>query len=59
MFPEGVPIGIVDDFWREGGSNYYTIQATLINDPSKVKYVYIINNLMKEELEKLEEEANE
>ena len=53
MFPEGIPIGVIDTFWREGGSNYFTVEAELINDISNVKYVYVINNLMKPEIDKL------
>ena len=57
LFPAGIPVGIVDTFWQDPGSNFHTISANLINDLGNVQYVYVVNNLMKGEVEKLEEEA--
>jgi len=57
LFPAGIPVGIVDSFWQDPGSNFHTISASLINDLGNVQYVYVVNNLMKGEVEKLEEEA--
>lgn len=58
IFPEGITIGIVDTFWIPSGSNFFEIQVTLINDINKTKYVYVVNNLMREEVEKIKEEDN-
>ncbi len=44
----------------EPGSNFFSVNATLVNDMANVKYVQIVNNLMKGELEALrKEEENE
>lgn len=60
IFPEGIPVATVDTFWQEPGSNFHSIDATLINDMANVKYVHIVKNLMKGELVKLKkEEGNE
>ncbi|TVR88040.1 MAG: rod shape-determining protein MreC [Saprospirales bacterium] len=49
LFPPGVEIGIIEDFDVPPGSNFYNIQIRLINDISKAKYVYVINDLLAEE----------
>ncbi len=55
IFPEEILIGKIDTFWKEPGSNFYTIDVMLVNDLSRAKYVYVIDNLMKEEQLILEE----
>ena len=57
IFPEGIFIGLVDTFWIPSGSNFFEIKVTLVNDLNKTKYVYVVNNLMKEDLEKIKEEG--
>ena len=59
IFPAGLMIGTIDTFWLEPGSNFYTIEVLLSNDLSQAKYVYVVNDLMKGELEKLEEEVGD
>jgi rod shape-determining protein MreC len=54
IFPKGLMVGTVDSFWIEGGSNFYTIDVSLVNDLSKVNNVYVIKNLVKAELDSLE-----
>jgi len=58
LFPAGIPVGVVDTFWQDPGSNFHTISANLINDLGNVQYVYVVSNLMKGEIVKLEEEAS-
>lgn len=55
IFPEEILVGKIDTFWKEPGSNFYTIDVLLENDLSKAKYVYIVNNLLREEQVNLEE----
>ena len=59
VFPEDILIGKIDTFWLEKGSNFYTIELSLANDLSKVKYVYVVDNLFKEEQLGLEEEVSD
>ncbi len=54
IFPQGITIGIVDTFWIDGGSNFYTIDVNLNNDLSKTDQVYVVQNLIKGELDSLE-----
>ena len=59
IFPHGIPIAIIDTFWQEPGSNFHSIDANLINDMANVKYVHIVDNLMKTEFEQLRKEAED
>lgn len=59
IFPEGIMIGVVDTFWLEPGSNFYTIEVGLSNDLSRSKYVYVVNDLMEKEITKVEEEESD
>ncbi len=55
IFPEGIFIGTIEDFdIPQGGSNY-RITVRLGLDLAKVRHVYIVNNLMAEELDELEQ----
>lgn len=59
IFPAGLMIGVIDTFWLEPGSNFYTIEVQLSNDLSKAKYVYVVNDLMREEIKTIEEEVDD
>lgn len=58
IFPEGIMIGTIDTFWVQTGTNFYEIKVDLSSDLSKIKYVYVVENLMREELEELEKEVS-
>jgi len=59
IFPAGIMIGTVEKIDRDPGSNFYTIEVKLKNDLSSIRYVYVVNNLLKEELNQLEEEKKD
>ncbi|MDO6745155.1 rod shape-determining protein MreC [Tenacibaculum soleae] len=53
IFPEGIPIGFVSKIPEElSASN--TIDVKLFNDMTNLKHVYIITNLNKEEIKRVE-----
>jgi rod shape-determining protein MreC len=54
IFPEGVYIGSIDTFSYETGTNFYNIELSLSADLNKLQYVYIVDDLMKTELNQLE-----
>lgn len=54
MFPEGVTVGCIDTFYIEPGNNFYTINVSLSADLNKIQYVYIVDDLFREEQKKLE-----
>lgn len=53
LFPEGIPVGVIKSLKLR--NNYYeNIVVTLLTDMSNLGYVYVINNIDKKEIEKLE-----
>ena len=57
IFPEGILIGKVESFEKPQGLNFYTIKVALFNDVNRAQYVYVVNNLLREERLKIEKEA--
>lgn len=55
IFPKGLPIGSIQDFTLDQTQSYYTINIKLFNDMTNIGYVYIIENVNKDEIEKLQE----
>lgn len=56
IFPGELKIGRITDFRIENGSNFYTIDVELWNDLSNIRYVYVIENKMIEELKTFNKE---
>lgn len=60
IFPDGIPVGTIDTFWVERGTNFYNIELSMTEDLSKIRYVYVINYLLKnQQLEAEGKESNE
>lgn len=59
IFPKGILIGKVESAKLGPGENFYTITVKLFNDLSKVQYVYIVDNLMRDEHEELDRAEDE
>lgn len=55
IFPEGILVGIVDDYQEKGG-RFLELNVELSTDFKKLNNVYIVKNLLKEEQKKLENE---
>lgn len=49
IFPENIPIGEISNFSLEDGSNFYDIDVRLHMDLSRLRFVYIVHNLYKED----------
>lgn len=58
-FPTGIPIGIIESSEIEPTSQLYAIEVRLLIDFTSIDHVYVIKDLMKEELQKLEGGNNE
>jgi rod shape-determining protein MreC len=58
IFPEGIPIGIVSKINNRNTANS-KIDVSLFNDMSNLKYVYVVINLHKVEIQSLENSSNE
>lgn len=59
IFPEGIAIGKVETCKVEAGSNYKVARIKLFEDLAKLRYVYIVNNLMRNEQEYLIKETQQ
>ncbi len=55
MFPEGIFIGTINDFEIRRGENFFTAGIDLALDFNTLSHVYVVNDLMAEELEYIEE----
>ncbi|MTG97093.1 MULTISPECIES: rod shape-determining protein MreC [Myroides] len=55
IFPENIPIGVIEKAYTTASSNYFTISVRLFNDMTNLGYVYIIKNNYVEEINTLEE----
>lgn len=54
IFPEGLIIGVVDEYEQPEGESYYDIKVRLSANFKAIRYVEVIENIKKEELENLE-----
>ncbi len=57
VFPENIPIGVIEKAYTTVSSNYFTIEVKLFNDMTNLGYVYIIKNNDLNEINELEEET--
>lgn len=54
VFPGGVPIGVVDTFWIDRGSSFYSVDVKLHLDISRIDHVYIADYKWASELSRFE-----
>jgi rod shape-determining protein MreC len=52
-FPEGILIGTISDYKIVKGDNFYTITIKFTTDFNNISYAYVVRNIMKDELDKL------
>ena len=55
-FPEGIPVGVVDNVEQKDGS-FYTIDVLLATDFRKLHFVTVVEDLMKEEQQNIEQQT--
>ncbi len=53
VFPEGIPVGIVENSYLKNGDSYHTIRVRLHTNFKRLKYVEVIQNAHQNELEEL------
>jgi rod shape-determining protein MreC len=58
IFPEGVNIGIVEDFRIRPGDNFYTADIKYAIDYNRIYHVYVVQNLQQDEILELQEAEN-
>lgn len=54
IFPEGINVGKVEEVDYDAGGNFYKLKIKLATDFGNLSAVYIVNSLMKKEVEQLE-----
>lgn len=59
IFPKNLPIGAISSFEIAKGSSNYVIDVEIFNDLNNLSYAYLVNNKLKEEKLKLENNINE
>ena len=57
IFPENIPVGIIDKIYTDTETNYFTLNIRLFNDMTNLNHVYIITNKESAEIKKLEKET--
>ncbi|WCM42893.1 rod shape-determining protein MreC [Flavobacterium sp. CBA20B-1] len=57
IFPENIPVGVVDKVFTSKNSNFYTINVRLFNDMTNISSVYLIEHVHIKEISQLEEET--
>jgi rod shape-determining protein MreC len=56
-YPAGIPVGVVMHFERKGGDKTYTVRVKYTTDFRKLHHVYIVRDLMSDEINQLKEKA--
>jgi rod shape-determining protein MreC len=56
VFPEGIPVGIVENCFLEKGASYYNIRVRLHTNFKRLKYVNVVCNANQNEIEQLTHE---
>jgi len=59
IFPENIPVGIIDKVFIDTETNYYTLNVRLFNDMTNLSQVYVISNKESAEINKLEKETKD
>lgn len=55
VFPEGIPVGIVENSTLKEGDSYYTIRVRLHTNFKRLKYVEVVGNAHQQEMEELQD----
>ena len=59
MFPPNIMVGTIEDYGKDPGSNYYTLNVKLSTNFSALKFVYVVNEPMKAERDALENQVTD
>ncbi len=59
IFPAGIVVGTVKTAQRQAGGATWDIDVELIANPLRTEYVYVVRDLLKEDLDQLNREEND
>ena len=54
-YPAGLPVGVVEKYSEDSKSNFANIKVRLYNDFTNLRHVYLIENIERPEIRKLED----
>jgi len=54
IFPENIPVGVIDDIQLQDNSPWYDIDLKLAADLNEISYVYLVRNALRAEKDSLE-----
>ena len=57
IFPTGIPIGVIESSELNSETQFITLELDLLPDFTNIEYVYVVNDLLKEERVTLEEKV--
>jgi rod shape-determining protein MreC len=57
VFPENIPVGIVDTFFVKPGDNFYDCKIKLFTNFANIQHVYAVKNLLRNEQLELEKKT--
>lgn len=57
IFPEGIMVGTIEEFKKIAGNTFYNVRVKLSTNFNRLSYVNVVNNLMKDEQNKLEKSS--
>jgi rod shape-determining protein MreC len=57
IFPENIPVGIIDKIYTDTQTNFFTLNIRLFSDMTNLRHVYVIINKDRAEIKKLEQET--
>ena len=57
IFPENIPVGIIDKVYTDTQTNFFTLNIRLFSDMTNLNHVYVIINKDRAEVKKLEQET--
>lgn len=59
IFPKGIPIGTIKNYYLNSDKNYFTVNVTPFNDMTNIGFVQLIKNKDAEEILTLQKSADE
>lgn len=59
IFPENIPIGVIQEYTLNQNQSSYTINVSLFNDMTNIKHTYVIQSKDREEILELQKETTD
>lgn len=59
IFPSGILVGTISDFEKVAGNTFYNVTIRFSTNFNRLSYVYVVNNLTKEEQTTLEKKSQQ